>query len=48
MLSMSCMDTTRRIGTFVYIAIFSRTFSRTSRPARQAIRCGMMPTSISA
>ena len=29
MLSTSCIETTRRIGTLVYIEIFSRTFSLT-------------------
>ena len=35
--------TTRRIGTLVYIEIFSRTFSLTGLEARQAMMCGMMP-----
>ena len=47
MLSTSCIDTTRRIGTLVYIEIFSRTFSFTGLVARQAMMWGMMPTSIS-
>ena len=47
MLSTSCIVTTRFIGTLVYIEIFSRTFSFTGLEARQAMMCGMMPTSIS-
>ena len=47
MLSTSCIETTRRIGTLVYIEIFSRTFSFTGLVARQAMMCGMIPTSIS-
>ena len=47
MLSTSCIENTRRIGTLVYIEIFSRTLSRTGLLARQAMMCGMMPTFIS-
>ena len=47
MLSTSCIVTTRFIGTLVYIEIFSRTLSFTGFEARQAMMCGMMPTSIS-
>ncbi len=40
MLSTSCIENTRFIGTLVYIEIFWRTFSFTGLAARQAMMCG--------
>jgi hypothetical protein len=47
MLSRSCIEKTRRIGTLLNIAIFCITFGDTGLLARQAIMWGWMPASIS-